>query len=98
MQRPCGALTQNFRLIKKRYLRGQQSARPVGDGETQVESARCLMSLRGHLVTRRDQSSLLLFHKIHNGAVAIEKDKYLTPDQNIELCTIFVDTRHTVMP
>ena len=31
------------------------------------------------LEARRDQSSLLLFHKIHSGAVSIEKDKYLTP-------------------
>ena len=30
------------------------------------------------LEARRDQSSLLLFHKIHSGAVSIEKDKYLT--------------------
>ena len=29
----------------------------------------------------RDQSSLLLFHKIHCGAVSIEKDKYMTPAQ-----------------
>ena len=28
------------------------------------------------LEARRDQSSLLLFHKIHCGAVSIEKDKY----------------------
>ena len=31
------------------------------------------------LEARRDQSSLLLFHKIHCGAISIEKDKYLTP-------------------
>ena len=31
------------------------------------------------LETRRDQSSLLLFHKIYCGAVSIEKDKYMTP-------------------
>ena len=30
---------------------------------------------------RRDQSSLLLFHKIHCGAVSIDKDKDLTPAQ-----------------
>ena len=30
------------------------------------------------LEARTDQSSLLLFHKIHSGAVSIEKDKYLT--------------------
>ena len=27
----------------------------------------------------RDQAPLLLFHKIHCGAVSIEKDKYMTP-------------------
>ena len=31
------------------------------------------------LDARRDRSSLLLFHKIHSGAVSIEKDKYMTP-------------------
>ena len=30
------------------------------------------------LEARRDQSSLLLFHKIHSGAVSVEKDKTLT--------------------
>ena len=30
------------------------------------------------LEARRDQSSLLLFNKIHCGAVSIEKDKYMT--------------------
>ena len=29
----------------------------------------------------RDHSSLLLFHKIHSGAVSIEKDKYRAPAQ-----------------
>ena len=32
-------------------------------------------SLEAHM----DQSSLLLFHKIHCGALSIEKDKYMTP-------------------
>ena len=31
------------------------------------------------LEARRDQSSLLLFHTIHCGAVSIEKDKYMSP-------------------
>ena len=31
------------------------------------------------LEAQRDQSSLLLFHKIHCGSVSIEKDKYVTP-------------------
>ena len=36
------------------------------------------------LETRRDQSSLLLFHKIHSGAVSVEKDKYLTPAHSLK--------------
>ena len=32
----------------------------------------------------RDQSSLLLFHKIHFGAVSIEKDKYMTPAHSLK--------------
>ena len=51
------------------------------DGETQVVSARCLMGLSGHLLR---PVSLLLFHKIHSGAVSIEKDKYLTPAQSLK--------------
>ena len=36
------------------------------------------------LEARRDRSSLLLFHKIHFGAVSIEKDKYLTPAHSLK--------------
>ena len=36
------------------------------------------------LEARRDRSSLLLFHKIHSGAVSIEKDKYLTPARSLK--------------
>ena len=32
----------------------------------------------------RDQSSLLLFHKIHCGAVSIEKDNYMTPAHSLK--------------
>ena len=32
----------------------------------------------------RDRSSMLLFHKIHCGAVAVEKDKYLTLAHNLK--------------
>ena len=56
----------------------------------------------------RDQSSQLLFHKIHSGAVSVEKDKYMTPDHSLKLTRSshnaqysylnIVDTRHTVMP
>ena len=31
------------------------------------------------LEARRDQSSLILFHKIHCRAVSIESNKYMTP-------------------
>ena len=37
------------------------------------------------LEARRDQSSLLLFHKIHCGAVSIEKDKYMTPAHSLKI-------------
>ena len=36
------------------------------------------------LEARRDRSSLLLFHRIHSGAVSIEKDKYLTPARSLK--------------
>ena len=36
------------------------------------------------LEARRDRSSLLLFYKIHFGAVSIEKDKYLTPARSLK--------------
>ena len=36
------------------------------------------------LEARRDQSFLLLFHKIRCGAVSIEKDKYMTPTHSLK--------------
>ena len=36
------------------------------------------------LEARRDQSFLLLCHKIHCGAVSIEKDKYMTPAYSLK--------------
>ena len=36
------------------------------------------------LEASRDRSSLLLFNKIHSGAVSIEKDKYLTPSHSLK--------------
>ena len=53
------------------------------------------------LEARRYQSSLLLFNKIHCGAVSIEKDKYMTPALSLNTHHIVLntaDTRHTVMP
>ena len=85
MQHPFGALTRNFRIIELRKFRGQQLAGPAGDGETRVVSTKCFNELEWpSLEARRDQSSLLLFHKIHCGAVSIEKDKYMTPAQSLK--------------
>ena len=43
------------------------------------------MSLNGHLLRPvGGQSSLFLFHKIHCGAVFIEKDKYMTPANRLK--------------
>ena len=56
MQHAFGALTQYFRLIRLRNFRGQQPARPEGDGKTQVVSTKCLMSLNGHLLRPRGTS------------------------------------------
>ena len=55
------------------------------------------------LEVHRDQSSLLLFHKIHCGSVSIEKDKYMTPAHSLKTTrsshsAYTADTRHTVMP
>ena len=76
MQHSFGALTRNFRLIRLRKFRGgQRPAGPAGDGETRIVDELEWPSLEA----RRGQSSLLLFHKIHCGAVSIEKDKYMTP-------------------
>ena len=36
------------------------------------------------LEARREQSSLLLIHKIYCGAVSIEKDKYMTPAHSLK--------------
>ena len=53
---PIGALTRNFRLIRLGKFRGQPPAEPAGDGETLVVSAKCLMSLNGHLLRPRGTS------------------------------------------
>ena len=69
---PVGALTQSLRLIKLRNLKGRQPAGPAGDGETHVVSANSLFGLEWPtLEARRDRFSLLLFHKIHCGAVSV---------------------------
>ena len=98
MQHLFGTLFQNFRLIMLRKFRGQQPAGIAGDGETQEMSTICMMTFE----TRKDGSSLLVFHKIHCGAAYNEKDKYLTPTHNLKtghhIVPNIVNTSHTVMP
>ena len=78
MQRPFCALTRNCRLIRLRKFSGQQPAGPAGDGEM-------LDNLEwASPEARKDQSSLLLFHKTHCGAVSIEKDKYIIPAHSLK--------------
>ena len=80
MQHPFGSLTRNFRLIRLKKYKGQRPAVPAGDVETQEVSAMLMLDELEwpSLEARRDQSSLLLYHEIHCGAVSIEKDKYMT--------------------
>ena len=84
MQHPFGALTRNFRLIRLRKFRGQQRAGPAGWRNTSSVGEMLDELEWPSLAARRDQSSLLLFHKIHFGAVSIEKDKYMTPAHSLK--------------
>ena len=55
------------------------------------------------LEARSDRPFLILFHKIHCGAMSIGKDKNLIPAHSLKLpgrhtVPYIVDTRHTIMP
>ena len=77
----------NFRLIRLRKFRGQQPAGSCRRWRNTSGVGEMLDELEWpSLEARRDQSSLLLFHKIHCGAVSIEKDKYkyMTPAHSLK--------------
>ena len=82
MQHPYGALTQINQVEKVQRTAARWTRRrwrntsSVGKmlGELEWPSFEAL----------RDRTSLLLFHKIHSGAVSIEKDKYLTPAHSLK--------------
>ena len=104
MQHPFGALAWNFRLIRLRKFRGQQPAGPAGDGETPVASAKCLMSLIGHLLrpvgtsppcfsSTRFIVEQCLLKKTSIWPLLIV---WKLPGHHIVLN--IADTRHTVMP
>ena len=82
MQHLFGALTRNFRLIKLRKFRGQQPAGPAGDGETRVVSAKCLMSLNGHLL--RPGPPCFSFTRFIVEQCILKKDKYMTPAHSLK--------------
>ena len=83
MQPPFGALTVKLRFNKWRRYRGRQPTGPAGGWRNTSSVGEMLDELQWPtLEARRDQSSLLFFHKIHCGAMSIDKDKYLTPSQS----------------
>ena len=47
------------------------------------------------LETRREQSSLTFFYKIHSGTVSLDKDKYLTPAPNIRRTRASHESQYT---
>ena len=47
------------------------------------------------LKTRREQSSLTFFYKIHSGTVSLDKDKYLTPAPNLRRTRASHESQYT---
>ena len=47
------------------------------------------------LETRRKQSSLTLFYKIHSGTVSLDKDEYLTPAPNLRITRASHESQYT---
>ena len=47
------------------------------------------------LETRRQQSSLTFFYKIHSGTVSLDKDKYLTPAPNLRRTRASHESQYT---
>ena len=80
MQHPFGAFTQKVEKVQRTaasWTCGRwRNTSSVGEMLDELEWP--------SLEARRDRSSLLLFHKIHSGAVSIEKDKYLTPARSLK--------------
>ena len=68
-QPPFGAL-----IVKLRFNKWRSNTSSVGEMLDELQWPT--------LEVRRDQSSLLFFHKIHCGTMSIDKDKYLTPSQS----------------
>ena len=84
MQHLFGVLIRNFRLTRSRKFRGQQPVGPAGDGETQVVSAKCLMSLSGHLLRPVGTSPPCFSFTRLFVEQSIDKDKYMTPAHSLK--------------
>ena len=95
MQHLFGIPTMKLRSDRWRRYRGQLPGGPAGDGETPVASATCLTILWPSLETRREQSSLTFFYKIHSGTVVLDKDKYLTPAPNFRRTRASHESQYT---
>ena len=63
-------------------------------GETPVASATCLTNWPS-METRREQSSLTFFYKMHSVRVSLDKDKYLTPAPNLRRTRASHESQYT---
>ena len=96
MQQLYGIRIMKLRLNMWRRYRGQLSGGPARDGETPVASATCLTNLSGHrsLETRREQSAITFFYKIHSGTVSLDKDKYPTSAPNLRRTRAYDESQY----
>ena len=83
MQPPFGALIVKLRFNKWRRYRRTAARWTCRRWRNTSSVGEMLDELQWPtLEARRDQSSLLFFHKIHCGTMSIDKDKYLTLSQS----------------
>ena len=82
---PIRSPTRNFRLSKEEKVQRTAPRRTCRRWRNTSSVREMFDELEWpSFEARRDRSSLLLFHKIHSGAVSIEKDKYLTPAHSLK--------------
>ena len=96
MQHLFGIPIMNLRLDRWRRCRGQLPGGHAGDGGTPVAVGDMLNELEWpSMETRREQSSLTFFYKIHSGTVSLDKDKYLTPAPNLRRTRASHESQYT---
>ena len=90
MQHLFGIPIMKLRLDRWRRCRGQLSGGPaVASGDILDEFD------WPSLETRRKQSSLAFFYKIHSDTVSLDKDKYLTPAPNLRRTRASHESQYT---